>query len=346
MLLYISSNENIGIFDFLADEQGMIIKKFNGTFQLKQFVMYDMRSLTHYGFLAIDLSALKDEEDEIIEAIMAFKSMYTSRVIFYVDKVEENEGLIGQLMEQGIYNIVVSDEVELLKERIRKSTGSLGMSKRDALVLLDQEESSSPAFRPDYRFVGKEVKIALTGVKSRVGTTTMAFNLCHFLSGLGAKVCYVEANGSGHLLKIVGSTSTMVSKGNTTIHNGICFMDLYGESDEEFDFIIYDMGVVESKVVGAIKNKCDVGVLCTTAKPYDQEEYIKENQLFEGIDVNRVYSFVHEMEQRKIVEEFGEGYFSQYTPSLFDSESNSDMWMQILNKFIVRNTSGIGRIYE
>lgn len=31
-------------------------------------------------------------------------------------------------------------------------------------------------------------------------------------------------------------------------------MNLYGESDEEFDFIIYDMGVVESKVVGVIKN--------------------------------------------------------------------------------------------
>jgi len=346
MLLYISSNENIGIFDFLADEQGMIIKKFSGTFQLKQFVMYDMRSLTHYGFLAIDLAALRDDNDEIMESIMAFKSMYTSRVIFYVDKVEENEQLIGQLMEQSIYNIVISDEVELLNEKIRKATGSLGMSKRDALNLLNQEENASPQFRPDYRFTQKEVKVALTGIKNRVGTTTMAFNLCHFLSGLGAKVCYVEANGSGHLTMIVDSTANMVSKGNTTIHNGICFMDLYGESDETFDFIIYDMGVVESKVVGAIKNKCDLGVLCTTAKPYDMDEYVKGNQLFDGIDVSLVYSFVHEMEHRRVIEEFGEGYFSEYTPSLFDSESNSDMWMQILNRFIVRNTSGIGRIYQ
>ena len=127
MLLYISSNENIGIFDFLADEQGMIIKKFNGSFQLKQFVIHDMRSLNHYAFLAIDLTSLRDIDDEIIEAIMAFKSMYTSRVIFYVDKVDGNEQIIGQLMEQGIYNIVVSDEVEVQKEKIRKATGSLGV---------------------------------------------------------------------------------------------------------------------------------------------------------------------------------------------------------------------------
>jgi hypothetical protein len=346
VLLYISSNENIGIFDFLADEQGMIIKKFNGSFQLKQFVIHDMRSLTHYGFLAIDITALRDEKDEIIEAIMAFKSMYTSRVIFYVDKVEGNEELIGQLMGQGIYNVVVADEVEVQKEQIGKATGSLGMSKRDVLNLLNKEGSTLSTFRPDYKFVQKEVKIAVTGVMNRVGTTTMAFNLCHVLSGIGAKVCYVEANGSGHLAKIIDGTANMMTKGSTAIHNGICFMDLYGESDEVFDFIIYDMGIVESKVVGAIKNKCDLGVLCATAKPYEQDEYIKVNQLFDGIEVNRIFTFVHEMEQRKVIEDYGEGHFSEYTSSLFDSEMNSDMWMQILNKFIVRNTSGIGRIYE
>jgi len=62
------------------------------------------------------------------------------------------------------------------------------MSKRDALNLLNQESSDSNRFRPDYKFVQKEVKIALTGVMSRVGTTTMAFNLCHVLSGLGAGI--------------------------------------------------------------------------------------------------------------------------------------------------------------
>lgn len=345
MLLYISSNENIGIFDFLSDEQGMIIKKFSGTFQLKQFVIHDMRSLNHYGYLAIDISCLRDEDEDIIEAIMAFKSMYTSRVIFYLDTVENHESLIQQLMEQGIYNILISEEVEQLKEKIRKTTGSLGMSKRDALNLLNQENETSSIYRADYKFHQKEVKVAFTGVMDRVGTTTMAFNLCHILSGLGAKVCYVEANANDHLSKIIEANPSMVKKGEIAIYNGICFMDLYGENEEEFDFIIYDMGVVESKVVGAIKNKCDVGVLCSTAKPYEMDEYIKVNQLFEGIHVDRIFSFVHESDQRKVVDQYDEGYFSDYTTSLFDSENNNDIWMQILNKFIVRNT-GIGRIYE
>ena len=336
MLLYICSNENVGIFDFLSEEQGMIIKKFSGGFYLKQFIIQDMRSLSHYSHFAIDISSLRDTEEEILEAIMAYKSMYTSRIIFYFEMVDQHGPLIERLIEQGIYNIVISEDVELLKEKIKKATGPLGMNKKDVQGLLNQKSNTNDIFRLDYKFLQKEVKIAITGVMSRVGTTTMAFNLCHFLASIGAKVCYVEANSSGHIAKILAANSIKNTIGDTTIYNGICFMDLYGESDEEFDFIIYDMGVVESKIVGAIKNKCDVGIFCVTAKPYDQDDYIKVNQLFDGIQVSRIYSFVHDAEQRKVIEEYGEGYFSEYTPSLFDSEENSDMWMQILNRFIVR----------
>ncbi len=337
MILYISSNENVGIFDFLSEEQGMVIKKFSGSFYLKQFVIQDMRSLSHYSHFAIDMSSLRDTEEEVLEAIMAFKSMYTSRIIFYFETVDQHWPLIDRLIEQGIYNIVITEDVELLKEKIKIATGPLGMNKKDAQGLLNQKIETNDIFRSDYKFLQKEAKIAITGVMSRVGTTTMAFDLCHFLASKGAKVCYVEANSSGHLAKILKANSIRNTVGDTKIFNGICFMGLNGNSEEEFDFVIYDMGVVEFKVVTAIKNKCDVGILCATGKPYEMEEYEKINQLFEGISISKIFSFVHELEQRQIAEQYGEGYFSEYTPSLFDSEKNSDMWMQILNRFVVRN---------
>jgi hypothetical protein len=346
MLLYLSSNENLGIFDFLSEEQGMIIKKLSGSFQLKQFVIHDMRSLNHYGFLAIDISCLRDNTEEIIEAIIAFQSMYTSRIIIYLQEEMDQEVLIQRLIEVGIYNIVFADSVDRLKELIKKATGSLGLNKRDLMNLLHQGESKSEIIQPEYHFTKKEVKIAVTGVMNRVGTTTMAMNLCHVLAGIGAKVCYVEANSNGHLKYIIEAIPGMTKDRNSVTYNGICFMDLYGESEESFDFIVYDMGSVEAKVVGAIKNKCDIGVVCATGKPYELDAYERRMQLFDGIEVSRVFSFVHEMEQKSILNQCGEVYFSEYTSSLFDSEKNSDIWMQILNKFIVRNTSGIRRIYE
>lgn len=346
MLLYLSSNENIGIFDFLTDEQGMVIKKLSGTFQLKQFVVHDMRSLNHYGYLAIDISCLRDEAEEVIEAIIAFQSMYTSRIIIYIQKDKDYESIIQKLIEVRIYNIIFSDSVDGLKELIKKATGSLGMNKRDVMNLLHHEENQYSVIDTEYQFIKKEAKIAVTGVMNRVGTTTMAMNLCHVLAGIGAKVCYVEANTNGHLNQIVESNAGMTSDHGMAIYNGICFMDLYSESKEVFDFIVYDMGVVEAKVVSAIKNKCDVGIVCATGKPYEFDAYESKLQLFEGIEISKVFSFVHEMEQKKIKDQFGEVNFSEYTPSLFDSEKNHDMWTHMLNKFVVRNTSGIGRIYE
>ncbi|WP_253205643.1 hypothetical protein [Clostridium estertheticum] len=68
MLLYISSNQNIGIFDFLIKEKGFIIKKLSGEFCLNKFVIHYMRNLNHSSYVAIDLKAIKDTEKEIIEA--------------------------------------------------------------------------------------------------------------------------------------------------------------------------------------------------------------------------------------------------------------------------------------
>ena len=46
MLLYLASNQNIGLFDFLVKERGMVVKKLSGEFLLKQFVINDMRNIS------------------------------------------------------------------------------------------------------------------------------------------------------------------------------------------------------------------------------------------------------------------------------------------------------------
>lgn len=181
MLLYLSSNENMGIFDFLFDEHGMIIKKLSGTFSLKQFVIYDMRSLNHYSYVAIDLKALKDTESDILEAVIAFNKMFSSRVIFYIEDVKNNQELIVKLIEEGIYNIVTSEEVETLKNEILKATSDLGMNKREIQAKLMNNEGTAGCSVPEYSFVNKNTKIAITGVERKVGTTTTAINLSNYL---------------------------------------------------------------------------------------------------------------------------------------------------------------------
>lgn len=98
MLLYLSSNENIEIFDFLSKEKGMVMKKLSGEFYLKKFVIHDMRNLSHYSYFDIDLKALKDTENEIIEAIIAFKTMYDSRIIIFAEGMDRQDEIISKLI--------------------------------------------------------------------------------------------------------------------------------------------------------------------------------------------------------------------------------------------------------
>jgi hypothetical protein len=338
MLLYIASNEKVGIFDFLANEQGMVIKKLSGSFSLNQFVIHDMRSLNHYSYFAIDLKALKDTEDEIIEAIIAFKSMFSSRVIFYIEDIENNVRLIERLIEHGIYNIISADTVADLKEEIQKTISDLGISKRNIQLKLNRVNGIENCYIPEYSFENKDIKIAVTGVSHKVGTTTIAMNLCNYLASIGASVCYVEANNHEHIRKLPSSYKGMNFKEDCIIYNGVKYLSLNSRSDEEYHFVIYDMGVIERKTIKAIKNNCDVSITCATVKPYEIDAYDEAIDLLDDDRVNTIFSFVQDNAKTRLQEQYRNVFFSEYTPDLFDSEKNKGIWEQILDKYITKNT--------
>lgn len=338
MLLYISSNGNVGIFDFLSNEHGMVIKKLSGSFGLKQFVIHDMRSLNHYSYLAIDLKALKDTEDEIIESIIAFKSMFSSRVIFYIEDIKSNKRLIERLIEQGVYNIISADTVDDLKEEIQKTVSDIGMSKRDIQLKLNQIDGDKNYYISEYSFNSKDIKIAVTGVSHKVGTTTSAMNLCNYLASIGASVCYIEANNNGHIQKLPSVYADMTVKDDSIIYDGVKYRSLNSQSDEEYKFVVYDMGVIETKTINAIKNKCDVSILCATAKPYEIGAYDKAIDLLDDSKLHTIFSFIQDNAKDKLKEQYGNVFFSEYAPDLFDSEKNKAIWKQILDKYITKNT--------
>lgn len=93
----------------------MTIKKMSGVFKLKQFVIHDVRNLSQFGFLIIDLNALKDNETEIIEAITAFGTMYSARIILFAEGLNGSNSLLSKLIDMGIYNIVTSTDFEDIK---------------------------------------------------------------------------------------------------------------------------------------------------------------------------------------------------------------------------------------
>jgi len=237
--------------------------------------------------------------------------------------------------------VVSADEVEVLKDQIKHTISPLGMNKRDLLTLIEDEKDINEMTISPYSFPQKNVKIGVTGVAHKVGTTTMAMNLCHYLARYGAKVCYVEANASNHLKSLSDYYPHMVKQDDVMISNGVCFLELNAFSEEEYDFILFDMGVTDSKVIGAIKNKCDLGIVCATGKSYELKAYENAMVLCRDVDVKSVFSFVPDNEQMKIEEAYGNVFFSDYSPSLFDGEKNVPIWQQMLSKYMIKNNNMI-----
>ncbi len=321
MLLYLSKQENRDIFDYLAEEKGMVVKKYSGSFELKSFILRDMRNLSHYQYMAIDVSCIKDTIPEVVEAFTALKKMYKIRIILYVENLlEDYEELLQACIDIGIYNILITSEIAKLQKGLCRVISPLGMGKGDLMKTLNQEDQALVIDNPMYEFVKKNIRIGITGTMHRVGTTSLAINLSYYLAEIGARVGYVEANNHNHLQAIT--------------KEGVHFMDLYEEADEDFDAIVYDMGVVETKVVHAIKSKCDIGILCATGKSYEIQAYESCNPLFEEIDIHRIFSFVDASAQGKLMQEYGWLYFSEYMPDPYQASINRDLWLDIMKPWI------------
>lgn len=334
MLLYLSSNEHINMLDFLNDELGIIIKKLSGTFSLKQFIIGDLRSLNHFQYIVVDLNAIKDSDREIMDAVSAYKKMFTSRMIFYIEDIDIHRELAFELVENGIFNMVTANDVETLKLEFLKSISDLGINKREILSKLSPDNKKSNNALELNDFIKKEIKIAVTGLQHRVGTTTMAINLANYLAGMGVKVCYVEANEHDHLSTLPAFYEGMTAKEDTILYNGVKYLTLHSECHDEFDFIIYDMGVIDNRIISAARNNCDAVILCATGKPYELSDIAEYRALLDSIPISTVFSFVSETDRQKYLKRDANIHFSNYTPNYFDIEINEPIWSTVIKPFI------------
>ena len=104
---------------------------------------------------------------------------------------------------------VIPKEIPDIKNEILKCISNEGMIEDEWREQNDINQYLKESFKNQYVFKHKNIKIAVAGVSSRVGTTTTAFNIARFLFEIGAKVSYTEANSNEHLKEYVKKLSTL-----------------------------------------------------------------------------------------------------------------------------------------
>jgi hypothetical protein len=197
---------------------------------LKKLVIAGAADFSHASRLVVDLSSLKDTNEEIGEALGAFRAMYPdTRVIVIADREPQGSPLFTRLVKSGVYDIVTG----LDGGELRTSLTS-GMTKEDAERRLtsprsndsDAPEAATPSSSTlptlpglipaapvtsvqadplpvrevitanrEFKKHKPFITVAVCSTEAHIGATHHALLVTKFLSGVGFKACYLEANG-------------------------------------------------------------------------------------------------------------------------------------------------------
>lgn len=343
LLLYMSSNHNMGLFDKPCQENSIILKQLNGEFNLNQFITQDVSNLNCYQYLSIDLSCLKDNDDDIINSIVGIKSMYDIRVIILAIGYENNNSLLGRLFAEGIYNIITATKISNQQTEILNCITSDGMQYKDALKfrMQDNEKTNQTRVVIQKQSINQTVSVGVCGALHRIGTTTQALHIAKYLSNNGYKACYIEDNGHGHMDTLSDYYNIKTSDTNFITYDDV---DIFLDSDmrqvfcNHYDFLVYDYGLFEETDIQQYLSK-DIKIICVGSNSWEAPCIIPAfKNIGEYNDTHFIFSFTSESMQKDIKKLMGKfkdkSYFSKYTPELIDGSTNREMYKEVLRDYV------------
>lgn len=274
MILYLTSEARVNLLDFL--EQEFPIKKLTGNFSLLSFVVKDMRNFSHANFVVLDRMAISESDEDLVQALLSYQTIYGMRVVIIAEGLAAGSPLVQQLIQIGIFEIVMASEIEQLQDELRQCFSEDGMQrfKTDAFIEVAEEKESSQLLseQTKYTFACTNLRVAVAGSDRRVGTTITAMNLVCWINAHGGSACYVEANTNNHLAHIIHLYEPEKT-GNAYKLEG---NDLYmtEELDLDYNIIVMDCGVLGDHIQENFST-ADIRLLCGSAMPYDLAQFYR-----------------------------------------------------------------------
>lgn len=371
MLLYVTSNQNNGIFDFLKKENGMPIKKFIGDYELAAFVENDLSKFASYRYLAVDLECLLDIPEGLFKAIHAIQDWFEQRLIIFAREITPE--LKQELLNREVYNIITGDPRDF-EAQILRAVSRTGITYQDQLlndeiheavaieqpsiaeiikrpVVIDDQPLTEMPFietviadpmEPEARAEPEEQFIIVAGSQRRTGTTTTAIQLANYLANQGKMVAYMEANDHNHLKPIIEAyrmKKEEIEDGEWHQTKGVDYFYQDGLVMKTYDYIIFDVGVLNEDVIEPF-SQGHIKILCGAGKCFERaalNQALAHYQKDELEEINLLLNFIAPEEEATLKTFFPTAQFSQYAPNIMGWHANKELFRQLLK----RNEQGV-----
>ncbi len=347
MLLYLTGKDRVNLLDFIEDKIGIIPKKMTGKFSLMQFVVRDMRNYAHMKYFVIDRTAVNEDEAGFIAAVNSFRTMFSARIIVICEGCSEHDAFLQQLVLAGVTDIVAAADIKEIQAEILECLSPDGMQRYKVPAQKPQPPTIAAKSAPvseRYIFTCKDIRIAVAGCQRRMGVTTTAVNLAHWIQAHGGTACYLESNLHRHMAYIIKLYADQ-PEGN---HYTIGGVDYYftKELDKTYNFIITDCGVLD-ELPQASFTEADLRLLCGSAMPYELVHMQNALNRCKGWTVQALGMYVpldiRELIQQAITEDI---LFVDPSHELFDGNTNSSLNKKMVSNYITRTINGSEAVQE
>ena len=133
MLSYIASNSTEELIVQVCQKLQITILNHVEEVDFLKYIKETKVNFKLIKYIIIDLEALKGTEENQINAICYFKELYPNiRIIILANGYGEQNIILTSLYEQGVYNIINTNELEKIREELEKSLTTEGISKQES----------------------------------------------------------------------------------------------------------------------------------------------------------------------------------------------------------------------
>ena len=344
MILAITKNNEKLIYDVCKTNNLGLPQIITGIDSLYKFAVQDLKSLSNYKAIIIDINSTKEKEDDIVKAVVAIKSMYNVRVIVLALGYKEGNSLLARLFNEGIYNFVNGKDYETQVQQFKQCLLNEGNFYKDAIRFRGEFASygkDTVVIKREYRTLKQYVSIGVAGTEKHIGVTTQCLLIAQFFNSLGMKACYICGRDEIENLE-VDKKRVIKKNDNLLVYAGI---DLYSKNSSieamkyGYDFYIYDLGTLDDTNIDNFTSK-DVKILVGGLKYWEMPNTIPILTKFENSkELHHIFNFCTADIKKEWKDYYNNTYFSEYTPDPFSIDVNTEIYHNIFKDYIAEKSS-------
>lgn len=321
-LYYLAAPEREHRFDMVFGQLDAVVTFFSlaSIPSLTGFLVRD-KMVDQQDCILCDLDGAEWSDEHILSAVQRLRRFSVARMIFLAPSNDHTTTLYHHLAEQRVDGLVIDDgdPSSAIAAALQDDSGYMH---RLTAIQRGVAEAANQEVSPLRIVPGLVLDIAVCGAMPRVGVTTQAVALYHYLSQLGFRPVLLEREGSAwETVRELYRDKLLEMDGYTEVNE----IRLAAERSEAFNAYITDYGVLEP---GWVKTICaaDLTVLVGGVKPWELPYLAAAyNQLTQGAprELVTLLSFASPEGLAEVREFLGDCAALSYHPDLWTPGSDT-----------------------